>query len=139
MPSGASSQTTRRSSSRRLCQEVPANPPSSQRPTKQMTAPTPYATAEGSLYELVSRGKKDVFFFGDLSDSKFIFDNTYAAQRPNSFEIRRIPPRTAAEFGRTVDFDFDLIGDILRAPTILIDLPTWLPHHRLPIERKAEA
>ncbi len=92
-----------------------------------MTAPLPYATAEGSLYELVARGNKDVYFFSDLSDSKFIFDNTYAAQRPSSFEIRRVPPRTAAEFGRTVDFDFDLVGDIMRAPTILINLPSWLP------------
>ncbi len=92
-----------------------------------MTTPVPYASAEGSLYELVSRGNKDVYFFGDVSDSKFIFDNSYAAQRQTSFEIRRVPPRTAAEFGRTVDFDFDLIGDILRAPTILVDLPSWLP------------
>jgi hypothetical protein len=84
-------------------------------------------TTEGSLYELVARGNKDVFFFNDLGDSKFLFDNSYTATQPFLEDMRRIPPRTAAEFGRTVDFDFDLIGDLMRNPTLLITLPTWLP------------
>lgn len=88
---------------------------------------TPFATAEGSLYELVSRGNKDVFFYQDLFDSKFIFDNQYEAQAPASFEVRRVPPSTAVEFGRTVQFQVDLIGDILLHPTIVMQLPTWLP------------
>ncbi len=92
-----------------------------------MAAPTKTANAEGALYELVSRGNKDAYFFQDFPDSKFLFDNAYEPQAPFSYEIRRVPPRTAAEFGRTVEFDIDVIGDVLRHPTMLIQLPTWLP------------
>jgi hypothetical protein len=86
-----------------------------------------YATAEGSLYELVSRGNKDVFFYQDLFDSKYAFDNQYNSQAPSCFEIRRVPPSTACEFGRTVHFDFDLVGDVMKMPTLVINLPSWLP------------
>ena len=85
------------------------------------------ASAEGSLYELVARGNKDVFFYSDRNDSTYIFDNTYDAQTPFLEEVRRVPPKTASEFGRTVDFDLDLVGDIMKNPAILINLPTWLP------------
>jgi hypothetical protein len=89
---------------------------------------TPYATIEGSLYELVSRGRKDTFFFDDTKpESIFPFDSTYEAQAPHTSEIRRIPPNTACEFGRTIHYDFDLVGDILRNPTLVINLPSWLP------------
>ncbi len=90
---------------------------------RMTTAPT----AEGSLYELVARGNKDVFFYQDLFNSQFAFDNAYQAQTPATQDLRRVPPRTAAEFGRTVEFDFDLVGDIMTHPAILITLPTWLP------------
>lgn len=92
-----------------------------------MAAPTKVANAEGALYELVSRGNKDVYFFQDFPDSKFLFDNAYEPQAPYSFEIRRVPPRTSVEFGRTVEFDIDIVGDLLSHPTLLITLPTWLP------------
>jgi hypothetical protein len=96
------------------------------RPKRQMA--TPYATIEGSLYELVSRGRKDTFFFDDTKpESIFPFDSTYEAQAPHTSEIRRIPPNTACEFGRTIHYDFDLVGDILRNPTLVINLPSWLP------------
>ena len=89
--------------------------------------PVPYATAEGALYELVSRGKKDVYFYEDKDTSVYPFDNTYEPQAPHSFEIRRVPPHTACDFGRTIQFDFDLVGDVLKDPTLVIKLPTWLP------------
>lgn len=92
-----------------------------------MAAPTTIASAEGSLYELVARGKKDTYFFQDTEESLNVFDSSYKPQTPWLSEIRRIPPRSAAEFGRTVEFDFDLIGDVMIAPTFIIDLPTWLP------------
>ena len=85
------------------------------------------ASAEGSLYELVARGNKDVFFYADRADSTYIFDNTYDAQTPFLEEVRRVPPKTASEFGRTVEFELDLVGDIMKNPAILINLPTWPP------------
>ncbi len=84
-------------------------------------------TAEGSLYELMARGNKDVFFYQDLARSIYPFDNAYEAQTPFTTEMRRVPPKSGAEFGRTVDFEFDLVGDIMTNPTLLIELPTWLP------------
>lgn len=89
--------------------------------------PTQYATAEGSLYELVARGNKDVFFYEDTAKSTYIFDSSYQPQAPSTFEIRRVPPHTACEFGRTVNFEFDLVGDLMTNPTLVINLPTWLP------------
>jgi hypothetical protein len=85
------------------------------------------ASAEGSLYELVSRGNKDVFFFEDSRNSKFIFDNIYDAQIPKLEELRRILPKTAVEFGRSIEFEFDSVGDLMKSPTLVIRLPTWLP------------
>ena len=85
------------------------------------------ASSEGSLYELVSRGNKDEYFMKDLPNSKFIFDNSYEFQAPSTTELRSIPTRTASEFGRSVDFDLDLVGDIMTNPVIRITLPTWLP------------
>ena len=92
-----------------------------------MSAPTTVASSEGSLFELLARGNKDVYFFQDFPTSKFIFDNQYEAQAPSSFEIRRVPPLTAVEFGRMVEFELDLVGDVMRDPTLLITLPSWLP------------
>jgi hypothetical protein len=101
-----------------------------------MAAPITYATAEGSLYELVARGNKDVFFFQDTAKSKFPFDPSYQVQAATLSEVRRVPPRNAPDFGRMVEFDFDLVGDIMRSPTLLIQLPTWLPPT---VARKAQS
>jgi hypothetical protein len=92
-----------------------------------MSAPLKTANSEGGLYELLARGNKDVFFYQDVPDSKFIFDNGYEAQAPYSFEIRKDPPSTSCEFGRTVEFPINIIGDVMRNPTLLIQLPSWLP------------
>jgi hypothetical protein len=85
------------------------------------------ASAEGSLFELVCRGNKDKFFFSDSTDSKCIFDNSYVSQAATTTELRRVPPRSTVDFGRTVEFDVDLVGDVMTNPSILILLPTWLP------------
>ena len=85
------------------------------------------SSAEGSLYELVARGNKDIFFYEDKPTSTFLFDSSYEPQTPYISELRRVPPIATAEFGRTTEFMFDLVGDIMRNPSILIKLPTWLP------------
>lgn len=83
------------------------------------------ASAEGSLYELVARGNKDLFFYKEGGD--FIFNNAYQPQTPFLEELRRVPPRTSVEFGRAIEFDFDIVGDLMKNPTLVIKLPTWLP------------
>ena len=85
-------------------------------------------TAEGSLYEALARGNKDTFFFKDsLEDSLNPFENRYDPVPPVVHELRRIPPLNGADFGRSCEFEFDIAGDIFVRPTVLIDLPTWLP------------
>ena len=95
------------------------------------------ATAEGSLYELVARGNKDVFFFEDSPASTFLFDSSYEPQSPSISDLRRVPPIATAEFGRTTEFSFDLVGDLMRNPSILINLPTWLPPKEAAQNRKS--
>jgi hypothetical protein len=83
---------------------------------------------EGGLYEAISRGNKDTFFFDqDLEKAVNPFENRYSRIPPNLQELRRIPPLNGAEFGRSCEFEFDTAGDIFMRPTILIDLPSWYP------------
>ena len=85
-------------------------------------------TAEGALYEAVARGNKDTYFFQDDPDKTLNpFENRYDPTPPVIHELRRIPPLNGAEFGRSCEFEFDVAGDMFVHPTVLIDLPSWLP------------
>lgn len=84
-------------------------------------------TSEGALYELVSRGNKDVYFFSDDPGTAYLYNNRYNPQPPVIYELRRLPPIQAAEFGRAIEFEFEIAGDVVVEPTLLIDLPSWLP------------
>ena len=85
-------------------------------------------TAEGALYESVARGNKDTYFFQDDPDKTLNpFENRYEPTPPVIKELRRIPPLNGAEFGRSCEFEFEIAGDVFVHPTILIDLPSWLP------------
>ena len=84
-------------------------------------------TIEGSLYELVARGNKDVYFISDENDSKNIFDNRYGPVPPFITELRRLPPLNQPDFGRSFEFQVEIAGDLFLEPTLLIDLPSWLP------------
>ena len=85
-------------------------------------------TAEGALYEAVARGNKDTFFFQEDPDKTLNpFENRYDRNPPVIHELRRIPPLNGAEFGRSCEFEFEIAGDVFVQPTILIDLPSWLP------------
>lgn len=83
---------------------------------------------EGALYEAISRGNKDTYFFNDEMENTINpFENRYDHIPPNLQELRRIPPLNGAEFGRSCEFEFEVAGDIFLRPTLIIDLPTWLP------------
>jgi hypothetical protein len=85
-------------------------------------------TAEGALYEAVARGNKDVFFLAkDPETATNPFETRYDPVPPVIHELRRIPPLNGAEFGRSCEFEFETAGDVFVSPTVLIDLPTWLP------------
>jgi len=82
---------------------------------------------DGALYELFSRGKKDSFFIRDDPDSIFLFDNRYKPQVASIYELRRTVPLTAPNWGRPIEFEMELAGDLSREHTLLITLPTWIP------------
>lgn len=91
-------------------------------------APRIGLTAEGSLYEALARGNKDTFFFKDnLEQALSPFENRYEPVPPVVHELRRVPPLNGADFGRSCEFEFDIAGDVFVRPTVLIDLPSWLP------------
>ena len=85
------------------------------------------ASSEGSLYELMCRGKKDTYFYEDSRKSVVPFDVSYKHEEQIIREIRRIPPTTGTDFGKTIEFPIDIVGDILDSLTFLIHLPSWYP------------
>ena len=84
-------------------------------------------TSEGALYELVSRGNKDAYFIQDSPSAAFPFNNAYLPTPPTLYELRASPPIQETEFGRSIDFELEIAGDVVVEPTLRIQLPTWLP------------
>lgn len=82
---------------------------------------------EGAVYELVARGNKDVYFQSDTLASVSPFRNNYKRIPAFVHELRSIPPVNNTDFGKVVEFNFDVAGDVFHHPTLLIDLPSWLP------------
>ena len=87
----------------------------------------PTTTLEGALYDLVARGKKDTFFIRDEETSLNIFDARYELGPTFIPELRTIVPRNRVQWGGVCEFEIEKSGDILIEPTLLINLPTWLP------------
>lgn len=94
-------------------------------------------TSEGALYELISRGNKDNYFLSDDPGSLYPYDNRYKPTPPQIHELRRLPPLQSTEFGRAIDFEFEIAGDVVVEPTLLIQLPTWLPEAQAIINNKS--
>ena len=87
----------------------------------------PKTSIEGALYDLVARGKKDTFLMRDEATSINLFDTRYEIIPPSIPELRLIVPRNRVMFGGTCEFEIEKAGDILIEPTLLINLPSWLP------------
>ena len=79
-------------------------------------------TKEGALYELLARGNKDVYFQADAFTSVSPFRNNYKRGPAYVHERRQIPPINNVDFGKVVEFDFEVAGDVFTHPTLLIDL-----------------
>jgi hypothetical protein len=82
--------------------------------------------SDGALLDLVSRGRKDVFFTSDTA-ARTWFGTEYARRSPSTREIRTAYPESPARFGGWVDIELPRAGDILMSADIRIRLPTWLP------------
>ena len=87
----------------------------------------PTSSAEGSLYELVARGQKDVYFFSNDKSASvpFSYDmNTWPATLD---ETRQTQPLNMVDFGRYVEWEMEVFGDLLISAALVVDVPTWLP------------
>jgi len=89
----------------------------------------------GGLLDLVARGKKDTFFTQNPKVS--FIHSVYTKTTPSTQEIRLTQPRNRPEWGHWVDFDIEFVGDIMRNPVLLIDLPTWLPPAQAKLNRQS--
>ena len=79
----------------------------------------------GGLLDLVARGKKDTFF---TQNPKISFiHSVYPKIGPSTQEIRYTHPLNKPKWGQWIEFDIEHVGDIMKTPVLLIDLPTWLP------------
>jgi hypothetical protein len=94
-------------------------------------------TKDGALYELYARGAKDVYFQNDTMTALSPFRNNYKRVPAYVHELRKIPPINNTDFNRIIEFDFEVAGDLFTHPTLLIDLPTWLPTNYAPLNYKS--
>ena len=102
----------------------PGLPPVFSRYKHKPTAKNRMSTG-GGLLDLVAKGKKDTFF---TQNPKISFiHSVYKRCAAFTQEIRYTQPRNNPEWGHWTEFEIEPIGDIMRNPTLLIDIPTWLP------------
>lgn len=91
---------------------------------------------EGSLYELVNRGRKDAFFYKDSFDETVSqFDTRYEHMPPVIHERRTTVSRNAVAFGQTVEFELEVAGDVVLEPTFSVQMPTWIPDRFVAVNR----
>jgi hypothetical protein len=87
----------------------------------------PTTSAEGSLLELVARGNKDVYFMSNDKTAHVPFSYSMETYPATIDETRQTQPLNMIDFGRTVEWEMEVFGDILIAAALVIELPTWLP------------
>jgi hypothetical protein len=87
----------------------------------------PNTSAEGSLLELVARGKKDVYFYSNEKTAHVPFSYTMETWPAMIDETRHTQPLNMVDFGRSVEWEFEVFADILVSAALTIELPTWLP------------
>lgn len=88
---------------------------------------------DGTLMELVSRGKKDAYFIQDPRTSWF--GTAHQTRSPSVKEIRYQYPESPALFNDTVDIEIPHYGDVITRIDITVDLPVWIPEELIPINR----
>ena len=97
----------------------------------------PTTSAEGSLLELVARGNKDVYFMSNDTSAHVPFSYSMQTYPATIDETRQTQPLNMIDFGRTVEWEMEVFGDILVAAALVIELPTWLPPTIAPINQKS--
>ena len=87
----------------------------------------PNTSAEGSLLELVARGKKDVYFMTSDKSAHVPFSYNILTWPATIDEVRQTQPLNMIDFGRSVEWDMEVFGDIMINASLVVELPSWLP------------
>jgi hypothetical protein len=87
----------------------------------------PSTSAEGSLLELVARGKKDVYFMSSDKSAHVPFSYNLQTWPATIDEVRQTQPLNMVDFGRTIEWEMEVFGDIMINASLIVELPTWLP------------
>jgi hypothetical protein len=87
----------------------------------------PNTSAEGSLLELVARGKKDVYFMSSNREAHVPFSYNLQTWSATIDEVRQTQPLNMIDFGRSVEWEMEIFGDIMINASLVVELPTWLP------------
>jgi hypothetical protein len=93
----------------------------------------PGTSSEGSLFELVARGQKDKYFMSNEKTASTPFSYSMDTWSASLDEVRDIQPNNMVDFGRSVEWEMNLYGDILIAASFSITLPSWLPLNISPL------
>jgi len=81
--------------------------------------------SDGTILDLVSRGKKDAYQIQD--PVRTWFGSPYERRSPATREIRLLYPDNPPRFGQSFDIVLPSDGDILMSFDLRITMPTWLP------------
>jgi len=87
----------------------------------------PTASAEGSLFELVARGRKDVYFTSNEKSASVPFSYNMGTWPATIDETRQTQALNTIDFGRSVEWEMEVFGDLLISAALTIELPSWLP------------
>jgi hypothetical protein len=89
--------------------------------------------SDGTILDLVSRGKKDAYQIQD--PVRTWFGSPYVPRSPSTREIRLLYPENPPRFGQSFDIVLPSDGDILMSFDLRITLPTWLPPNIVAINK----
>jgi hypothetical protein len=90
--------------------------------------------SDGTVMELLSRGKQDAYFIQGSQRSWFGAD--YSRRSASAREIRIMHTENPPVWGRYVDIELPRTGDILMSADIRIQMPTWLPPAIVALNRR---
>jgi hypothetical protein len=93
----------------------------------------PNTSSEGSLFELVARGEKDKYFLSNEKTAVVPFSYNMNTWPATIDETRHSHPLNMVDFGRSVEWEMEVFGDVLIAAAFVIELPTWLPDSIAPL------
>lgn len=77
------------------------------------------------LLELVSKGKKDVYFVGQ--PGVFYYSNVYRYVPETAWTQSVVQSKSPAKWGSQIEFELDAVPDLTKNFFLQIHLPSWLP------------